>query len=345
MTIKEIARQAGVAMSTVSLVLNNKPGVRKETRERIAGYLVANGYQIRAVEPVQNQGGEIRFLRLIASNHINERNHEFFTGLLNGAERSARQQGYDFSFSNVLASELPEVMQELAVRENLVGVLVLASELKEENLPPLLHYERPLVLLDCPVEHGPMNCINTDNISGAFAAVEELYRQGHRKIGFLRGEVEIGGMHERYEGYGKAMRLLGLEVNPAHVIRIDTIVDVAAQQMLSELKQLTDVPTAFFACNDLIAAGAMRALAQVGYRVPEDISIIGFDDVQICSFVSPPLSTMRIDRFRMGELGVERLLALHRGRESERLRSFLAVTPVLRGTIAPPANGQVAEEE
>lgn len=338
MTIKEIAREAGVAMSTVSLVLNDKPGVRKETRERITGYLLANGYRIRTHEAEDNQGGEIRFLRLIASNHINERNHEFFTDLLNGAERCARQKGYDFSFSNVTTDEIEQVMQELDGRENLAGVLMLASELKDENLPALLRYEGPLVLLDCPVEQGPINCINTDNVSGAYAAVGELYRQGHREIGFLRGEVEIGGMHSRYEGYCKAMRSLGLPIRDEHVICVDTIVDVATEQILARCKQPEQMPTAFFACNDLIGAGAVRAFQQLGYRVPEDISIIGFDDVQICSFVTPPLSTMRIDRFRMGELGVERLIALRCGKKDDKLRCLMAVTPILRGSIAPPQN-------
>ena len=169
---------------------------------------------------------------------------------------------------------------------------------------------------------------------------QELYRQGHREIGFLRGEVEIGGMHGRYEGYCKAMQALGLTVNPSHVIRMDTIVEVAAKQMLSSLDGLDAMPTAFFACNDFIAAGAIRALLQVGYRVPEDISIIGFDDVQICSFVSPPLSTMRIDRSRMGELGVEHLLALRQANKDDRLRCLMAVTPILRASIAPPRTGK-----
>ena len=287
MTIKEIAREAGVAMSTVSLVLNNKPGVRKETRARVAAFLVANGYTIREAAPAETGRGEIRFLRFIASNHISERNHEFFTDLLNCAER-------------------------------------------------LLHYPGPVELLDTPLDYCPLNSINTDNVGGAFAAVQELYRQGHREIGFLRGEVEIGGMHGRYEGYCKAMQALGLTVNPSHVIRMDTIVEVAAKQMLSSLNGLDAMPTAFFACNDFIAAGAIRALLQVGYRVPEDISIIGFDDVQICSFVSPPLSTMRIDRSRMGELGVERLLALRQANKDDRLRCLMAVTPILRASIAPP---------
>ncbi len=335
MTIKEIAREAGVAMSTVSLVLNNKPGVRKETRAHVAEFLIANGYTIRDSSSENTAHGEIRFLRLIASNHINERNHEFFTDLLNGAERQARQQGFDFSFANVPASEFASALHALGTRENLAGVLVLASELSTDEIPPLLHYPGPIVLLDNPIEYCPLNSINTDNISGSFSAIQELYRQGHREIGFLRGEVEIGGMHERYEGYCKAMQSFGLSVNPDYVIRVDTIVDVATKQMSTRLGRLDPMPTAFFACNDFIAAGAVRALLQAGYRIPEDISIIGFDDVQICSFVSPPLSTIRIDRFRMGELGVERLLALRQG-DSDRLRCLMGVTPVLRTSIAPP---------
>lgn len=335
MNIKEIAQEAGVAMSTVSLVLNNKPGVRKETRARIAKSLVANGYVIRESAAPERGNGEIRFLRFIASNHVSERNHEFFTDLLNGAERYARSHGFEFSFVNVFAEEFGEAIRQLESRECLSGTLVLASELTWEGMGALLRCPGPIVLLDCPQDYCPLNCVNTDNVGGAFAAVMELYRQGHRKIGFLRGEVEIGGMYGRFEGYHKAMKHLGLSVNPDHVICVDTIVDVAAEQMLSHLRERDAMPTAFFACNDLIAAGAIRALLQAGYRVPEDISIIGFDDIQLCSLLTPPLSTMRIDRLRMGELGVERLLALQNGRD-DRLRSLMPVKPVLRSSIAPP---------
>lgn len=155
MTIKEIAREAGVAMSTVSLVLNNKPGVRKETRARAAAFLVANGYTIREAAPAETGRGEIRFLRFIASNHISERNHEFFIDLLNGAERRAREQGFDFSYANVPPGEFAAAIRALETRDNLADVLVLASELNAEGLPPLLHYLGPVVLLDTPLDYCP----------------------------------------------------------------------------------------------------------------------------------------------------------------------------------------------
>lgn len=335
MTIKEIARQAGVAASTVSLVLNDKPGVHPQTRARVAALLTENGYEIRKNNPQPLEHGEIKFVRYRAAGHKSERNEDFYVGLLNGAERSARHAGFSLSISNLDGARLPEMLTQLAAQKNLTGVILLASEMDAAQLGLLDGFPLPLVVIDSPFQHISLNSVSMDNLSGAFQAVRHLYGLGHRRIGFLRGAVELGGLHCRYLGYQRAMSDLGLLVSPDWVIDIDLLFDQATEQMLRYLSGRRDLPTAFFAGNDIIAAGCVRAFLQAGYRVPEDVSVVGFDDGVMSTFVTPQLTTLRVGRRRMGEMAVERLLAVHRG-DRAIVKSTLGVRLIERASTAPP---------
>lgn len=332
MTVREIARQAGVAASTVSLVLNNKPGVRRETREKIAAMLLENGYSIRENPSKPAFQLEIKFIRYLSITHSRERNEDFFVGLLNGAEQRAHELGCKFSLSSATPSQLPDLLRMLEEQPDLAGVVFLASELSDEQIPCLLQFSRPLVMLDMPMqlEHYPFNGINTDNSGGIFRAVQRLYDMGHRNIGFLRAETEIGGLYSRYVAYLSAMRSLGLETKDEQVLRIDPQYEIAIRQMQQHLKGHPALPTAFVAANDIIAAGCVRALQQCGYQVPEDVSVVGFDDGAMSTFILPPLTTLRINRARSGQLAVERLMALNRIPDDVIVKSTISVTLIER---------------
>ena len=337
MTVREIAKQAGVAASTVSLVLNNKPGVRKETRERITTLLLNSGYRIRENHDNPLTHGEIKFIRYLSINHSRERNEDFFVGLLSGAEARSHQLGFKFSLSSVTPEQLPGLLSTLEGQDDLLGIIFLASELSDEQMPALLGCSRPIVTLDMPLplEHYPLNGINTDNSGGIFSAIRHLYDLGHRSIGFLRGETEIGGLYARYLAYRQVMHALGLPIPEDQILRIDPRYEVAISQMDAYLQNHPALPTAFVAANDIIAAGWVRALQQAGYQVPGDVSIVGFDDGAMSTFISPPLTTMRINRARTGELAVERLVALNHVPHDVIVKSTLSVSLVERESTQP----------
>ncbi len=337
MTVREIAKRAGVAASTVSLVLNNKPGVRKETREKVTALLLENGYRLRENVGQPLTHGEIKFIRYVAVNHSRERNEDFFVGLLNGAERRSHQLGYKFSLSSATPEQLPGLLSTLEKQSDLLGILLLASELSDDQLPALLSFSRPIVTLDMPLplEHYPLNGINTDNSGGIFRAVQYLYALGHRSIGFFRAETEIGGLYARYVAYCNAIQTLHLDIPEDFILRIDPQYEVAIRQMHSYLATRPLLPTAFVAANDIIAAGCVRALQQSGYQVPQDVSVIGFDDGAMSTFVSPPLTTLRINRARSGELAVERLIALNTVPQDVVVKSTISVSLIERESTRP----------
>lgn len=335
MTIREIAREAGVAPSTVSLVLNGKPGVRRETRAKVALLLTANGYAIRQNGASPIAQGEIKFVRYQSREHESERTEDFFAALLNGAEYRARRAGFTLSITNVESAHFPQFLDGLRQPQSAAGIVLLASELEAEMAVLLTESVVPLVCLENRFTHLPLNNIAIDNEAGAYEACCYLYDLGHRRIGFLRGAVDIGGVAKRYMGYRQAMDGLDLPVPAGSVVDIDLLFNKATEQMLAHLKRHAgDLPTAFLAGNDIIAAGCERALIQFGLRVPEDISIVGFDDGAMSTIVTPALTTMRVDRMRMGELAVERLLTMLQGDRSI-VKANLGVTLVERASSGP----------
>lgn len=335
MTIRKIAAQAGVAASTVSLVLNNKPGVKKETREKIEELLLEHGYSIRKKSETAFNDREIKFVRYFSPKFRSEYTEDFYSGMLMGAERRAHELGLRFGLSSVTLDQLPHTLRSIEKRSDLTGVLFLASELTEEPIPYLLNFSRPIVMIDMPyqLEHHPFNTINMDNYGGISTAVHHLYTMGHRRIGFLRSTFGTGGLLSRYVAFCQIMQALNLEVHPEHIVQLDPWYEVAKGQMAEYLKNQPSLPTAFVAANDALAAGGIYALQQSGVRVPEDVSVIGYDDGTASSFVFPPLTTLHVNRTRIGELAVERLLSLFTTPDDAVVKSTVSVSLVERESI------------
>lgn len=335
MTLKDIAKMAGVATSTVSLVLNNKPGVRKDTRDRVAALLVQNGYAIRSASSELPVNGEIKFVRFRAAEHVRERNEDFYVKLLNGVEKKVREKGYTLSIATVNSLELNPFLAVLERQSNIVGVLFLASELSRKEAFCLCNYSLPMIALDKQLDEFPINTLSTSNVAGAYEAVQYLYHLGHRKIGLLRGQIDIGGIAERAVGYRRALRDLQLPYNEEYIVDIDLIFDTATRQMEAYLNSAADLPTAFFAANDIIAAGCIRGIQKCGFRVPNDISVVGFDDGSLSTFISPSLTTMHIPYDLLGAFAVERLLDIASG-AAYVMKSTIGATLVERDSTASP---------
>lgn len=337
MNIKDIANELGVSISTVSLVLNNKPGVRKETRERVAQLLTENNYTIRALQPEAAEPfsrGELIFICFQAKENLPERNNEFFVGVLDGAQRCARQAGYTLGVVNADYEELQRLLPTLNQQKNVLGIALLGSEYDIGKYVILDQITCPLVAIDVRFPYSLLNTVNTDNLAGTFNALSYLHQLGHEQIGLLASALPMGGLPERETAYFKAMKKLGLPINQEHILRIDHVYAHAIAQMDEHLQKNPSLPTAFFAANDVIAAGAMRALKQQGIRVPEDISIIGFDDATICEIIRPLLTTMRIDCPRLGEMAIERLMQLLNG-QTDVIKMDLGTQLVVRDSTAP----------
>jgi LacI family transcriptional regulator len=177
------------------------------------------------------------------------------------------------------------------------------------------------------------NGVVIDNDDSVRKAVNYLYHNGHTRIGYLQGKFRILGFKQREAGYYSAMRENGLNIHPGYIVELSTTMNGAYKDMLEYLGSKPMLPTAFFADNDIIALGAMKALQENGYRVPEDISIIGFDDLPFCEISSPRLTSLRVPKQEMGKLAVRKIIDMLQRNEDVRTRIQVCAEFIERDSV------------
>ena len=190
------------------------------------------------------------------------------------------------------------------------GIILMATEMTYEDLEYYQNLKVPIVLLDGAFELACMDSVTIDNENSVFNAVSYAYKKGHRHIGYLKGGVFIQNFGHRFDGFLKGIREYQLEEYRHPVISLPCNIEGAYKKMKELLREDKDfvMPTLFLADLDYIALGAMQALKEEGYRIPEDISVIGYDDVAACEVFEPPLTTVRVNRKDIGRLAMNRLL-------------------------------------
>lgn len=304
-TAKEIAEMLHVSPSAVSLALNGKPGVSDTTRELILSTASKYNYTVRQNQnsaPIRN----IRYVIYFGEGHVvNE--ISFHSIVLQGIEATAKKLGYNVLVSYYY-SDHDEAEQLNAMFQNTAGVILLGTEFNESSgwlSHPFVsqHPEVPLVMVDNKTFHTEIDCIYTDNLRGAYKAIEHLISQGHTNIGYFSSIQRIPNFDERSEGVRRA--LADHPEATAQVIPVDFSTEKAYRDICRWLKEQHDLPTAFFADSDVIAFGAIRAFNRLGYKVPEDVSVIGFDDMPACEMISPPLTSIRVMKVLMGSKAME----------------------------------------
>lgn len=190
-----------------------------------------------------------------------------------------------------------------------------------------------MVVLDCYYDDLDYDCVVINNSQGAYCAADYLVRMGHRRIGYLHSSVSISNFAERAAGYQKALEAYGISVEERYVLRLSPMSAQGYQDMVRILEQKPELADAYFADNDIIAAAAMKAFREYGYRVPEDISIVGFDDMPLCDIMNPPLSTMRVDKRQLGRTAVKCLLTRMNGEKHGKMKIALQTALVCRESV------------
>lgn len=325
--IRTISNLTGFSVATVSNALNNKKGVNKDTTELILKTARDIGYlsevkvsQIKLV--VYKAAGSV----------VND--SPFFYPLISGVEEECRECGLDMTVCNLLlsAGDFEARLKEL-LNDPSSALLVLATEMDAKTAARFQETMAPVLILDNCFEELPFSSVLIDNETAAAKAVNYLIGKGHRRIGYLKGSYEINNFRSRYQGYLKAMSMAGLACNPDHIFSLATSMDGAYTDMVSILQKEPELPTAFFADNDMIALGALRAFKQNGYSVPNDISIVGFDDLPFCTISDPPLTTIKVHNYEMGCAAVRRLAEQIGDRRAYQTKTQIASSFVERDSV------------
>ncbi len=326
-SIKEISRITGYSPATVSNALNRKKGVNIETSTKIFRVAKELGYISES---------SITKIKLIVykKNGMIIEDTPFFSIMLDGFEQECRAKGYEMTMSYVDRRQ-ENYLAELnsMIHENSTAIVVLGTELNSEEFEIFRSARGPVLTLDYWNTDMSCNGVAINNADSAITSVNYLINKGHTEIGYLRGKFRINAFKERSAGYRVAMNRSELTINKDYIVTLSTTMEGAYRDMATYLKAKPILPTAYFADNDIIALGAMRALQEAGYRIPEDVSIIGFDDLPYCEISFPRLTSIRVSKKEMGQTAMRRLAQIIQGEDSQKLKILMGTELIERESV------------
>lgn len=331
-TLSDVAAHAGVSVPTVSKVLNNRPDIAESTRGRVEESLAKMGYRRRTSSNKVTRAGLVDFV-------VNGVNSPWLLEVLAGAEEAAYRAGVGLVVTSTHDDNLSRRWVQNLVRRRSDGVVLVISDIPRETLDRLTATNVPVVLVDRTGNSDPrLASVGAANWSGALSATEHLLGQGHRRIGMISGHPRLACSAERIDGYHAALRRAGVPVDPELVLHGDFLPEggrIGAAQLLS----LPEPPTAIFAGSDMQALGVYEEARRRGLRVPDDLSVVGFDDLSIARYVTPPLTTVRQPCGKMAAEAVRMVLSMkgadHLGPPT---RMELATSLVVRASTQRCAN-------
>lgn len=327
-SIKDIAQLANVSHSTVSRALQNSPLVNPETAEKIRRIALESGYRASAVAR-----GLVTRRTLTIGLVVTTVADPFACEVVSGIEHAANDLGYSVFLADSDADPEREkkVVQSFAERR-VDGILVTSSRVGALYLPLLSEMMVPIVLVNNQHPGPFVHSVTIENVEGSRDAAKHLISLGHRRIAYIGDQFGYQSDTERFAGYRQALDSAAVPLHPELIVHGDGKPEGAGVAM-AKLLNLPDPPTAVFCYNDMSALGAMRVIRARGLRVPEDISIVGFDDIFVSAYTQPPLTTVRQPMRQMGILAMESLAKLMSG-EGSAIRIKVGAELIVRESTA-----------
>jgi DNA-binding LacI/PurR family transcriptional regulator len=329
-SIKDIAKLAKVSHSTVSRALRNSLQVNERTAKRIR--LIAKRFGYRPSAAARSLVTHRTHTIGVVVTNISD---PFVAGVVGGIEDGASRHGFSVFLANSNADPEQEIQIVQAFDERRVdGIVVTSSRVGALYVPVLSRRQVPIVLLNNQHPSEFAYSVVIDGAQGSLGSTRHLLELGHRRIAYLGDQFGHQSDTERYSGYRAALNGAGLRLNRSLVVNGDGKAEGALEPM-SRLLALPRRPTAVVCYNDMSAIGAMHKIRLAGLRVPEDISIVGFDDLHISQYLNPPLTTVRQPMHEMGLMAMETLIAILAGNTSEQ-NIKVPGSLIVRGSTAPP---------
>ncbi len=320
-TIYDIAERANVSIATVSRVLNRHERVSAETRERVLNAALELGY-----EPHPSAQSLARRKSSLVSAVIPMMTNYFFMEVVRGLQDRLAESEYDLLvYTARSVEEMGKQMDRAFHRGRAAGVMIFSSPLDETRIGKLRRHEQPTVLVDCT--HTDFDSVSVDNEEGGYQATHHLVEQGHSRIGLIMANPESVPAHDRYTGYLRALDEAGFPLDADLIVVSDDreqhgFSEAHGHQAMTDLLDRTHLD-AVFVTSDVQALGALQALRERGLAAPDDVAVIGFDDIYVSRHIG--LSTLRQPMYEMGRLATEKLLA--RIEDSDRLPTHTVFSP------------------
>ncbi|MGH7647404.1 MAG: LacI family DNA-binding transcriptional regulator [Gemmatimonadaceae bacterium] len=330
-SIKDVAREAGVSVATVSRVCNDSGVVSDSTRKHVLEIASKLGYSAHgaARSLITSRTSTLGVL-------LPDLYGEFFSEVIRGIDRAVQGSGYHLLVSRSHGDENEIVAAFRAMRGRVDGLLIMSPDLDARNAVSGLRDHFPVVLLNCPAEQDQHDSIVIANYDGACEALRHFVERGHRRIAMITGLAHNYDADERLRAFRDVTRQAGIARDDALEVSGD-FTEASGFRAGQTLLDASPRPTAVFAANDSMAIGALSAFRAGGARVPEDISVAGFDDIPMARYMNPPLTTVHVDISTLGVLAAERLLGHVRdGNGVTRQRELVPAHLVIRSSCGDP---------
>lgn len=300
-TIKDVAELAGVSPSTVSRVISDSPRISDDTKKIVREAMESLGYHPNAIARslvskstntigiVMPQSAERAFL------------NPFFPQALSGVSAAAHEQGYCILLStgNSEKDQLSSI-ESIVMGGRVDGVIIMYSSIDNEVLDSLKKMKVPAVIIGKPLKSKDVLYVDNDNVEASFQVTEKLIKNGHKKIAFISGSFRFVVSLDRLDGYMNALKKYNIPFRKNYIIELSEVMTKGAYEKAKELLLLEDRPTAFVATDDVMAFGVIDAVKEAGLRIPEDIEIMGFNNVPSSELTQPSLTSVDIDAFSLG---------------------------------------------
>lgn len=333
-TQEEVAKRAGVSFITVSRVINGKVNVKKETREKVLKVINELKYYPNSMGRALNlnrQGsiGIIAPVRTGTTMH----EHTYYTEMMSGIESICIENGYDMLISTQNTNKKEFDYLRLYYERKVDGLIIFTPNINHPQMVQISKEQIPCVIIGDRTDHLKISYVDSDNEGGFYTMTEALIKKGHTEIGFVKGPDSNRNAEDRYKGFEMAMNHYSLKINKNYTFkgRFDADSGIEAMEHFMKLKKL---PSAILCTNDFMAFGVMSEATKNKIRIPDDLSVVGFDGVYTVKFTNPPLSTMRQPIVKMGQKAAEMLLCMVKNEKYSFEGSIFNVEYIENGSVA-----------
>lgn len=326
-TLKMVAERAEVSVNTASRAINNKPDVNEETKKKVLKVAQELGY-VRNATAVALRTRKTGTIGVVIADNRNP----FYAEVLNGMEVAASGKNYHIILANTQRDyKKEEEAINLLLAKRVDGLLITPVQDRDDDIKNLIEANIPFVVVGRDFENIEVDAVYNDEIKGGFLATENLIKKGHKSIALINGFLHKSPAKGRLEGYKNALKKYGILFDDALV----TVGDIDVKDGYERTKQLLEKGlnfTAIFAYNDMMAFGAMQAIREKGLRIPQDIGLVGYDDIPFCSLMNPALTTIRLKKQDLGTESVKLVLSRINGNRKKVKKIMLDVELIIRET-------------
>lgn len=343
MKMEDIARMAQVSKSAVSIALSGKSGISTKTRDRILKIVKDTGYLPRSMvkaDQVYGVGKALRFVAFTNSGIVLEQYYKqpFFLELIHFVEEHCRLRGYSLLFSSVNMHHFEEEIEKVANENNSTGLILLGTNLSREQIVRASHIHPHTIVLDANYENLDVNFIVMNNMLGAYQAAEHLRLLGHTHIGYVRANSGMFNFDSRRYGFETALKEHKLKLDASNIFTGHPTMLSAQEELKDQWVKRTEenkpLPTALFCECDYLAISMIKTFGELGINVPEDISIMGFDNINEAMVISPELTTIHVEKEQMAILAVDRLLQMIENKNEIKMKTLVDTKLVERKSCA-----------